>query len=120
MIKQNRWTICWKCEQDIMTQPECFYVHSREGKLNFCRNCYDQFINIAYEFIQPDRIEFQEKRIEMRRAMHRAQNLLHYKEHSETKDQDECDECKSMLHLQDEFFRWEYTWKNYQAKKESE
>jgi len=65
----NRWTWCWKCNQDIMTQVDCNYLKIRDGDFSFCPSCYKDFLEHNTEFILPDKIQQQELQYALFRAL---------------------------------------------------
>jgi hypothetical protein len=69
----KRWSACWKCESDIMSREECFFLKSRDGDFNYCRVCYDAFLAASKDFIRPER----SKREELKISLHTAISNFH-------------------------------------------
>jgi len=71
----NYYTKCWKCEQIIKRQSDCYYLHCNNGKYNFCLKCYNEFVINSKEFLRPER----SKQKELLRSLEVALEAFHDK-----------------------------------------
>lgn len=69
------WSKCWKCSVETKSREQTPYLHCREGKFNFCQECFDQFLETAEPWIQRARMD---KGNKIKRALH-ALSRMHDK-----------------------------------------
>lgn len=69
MRNKRIWAKCWACNSIINSQEECYYLHCREGKFNFCYACYTKILNQSKSLFQPERSKREELEISLKQAL---------------------------------------------------
>jgi hypothetical protein len=120
MAKKSIWTECWKCEGDIYSQADCFYVKCRDGNYSFCPPCYGQFLENNKDYFRPDinrkdelyrsfnmaLSEFHDKMVEegipIRRGMDNRTTFLIHKGEFWGRGCEACEEMRTLIVKEDE------------------
>lgn len=93
MTMDNYWTKCWKCRGIIKTKEQCYYVHCRAGKYNYCETCYNEFLSLNNAFFQFER----SRSNELKSLISNAIDNYHEKHHKG--ELHNCTDCTQAFNL---------------------
>lgn len=86
--RAQRWTVCWTCEEDIMSERECNYVKTRDIDIKICPKCYEDFKKAAKDFLR-----LEKKAVNSVAALLSSSLYSYHQQEHGTEDFDNCIEC---------------------------